>query len=44
MEKWIKPAFSVIGLEGSTEDGAGFVQRLWQEANGRFDEVAALAK
>lgn len=44
VEKWIKPAFSVIGLEGSTEDGAGFVQRLWQEANGRFDEVAALAK
>ena len=35
MEKWIKPAFSVIGLEGSTEDGAGFVQRLWQEHPGK---------
>lgn len=44
MEKWSKSAFAVIGLEGSTQDGAGFVQRLWQEANGRFSEVAALAK
>ena len=43
MERWVKPGFPVIGLEGSTEDGAGFVERLWQEANGRFAEVAALA-
>ena len=43
-EKWIRPAFAVIGLEGTTGDGEGFVQRLWQEANGRFGEVAALAK
>ena len=44
MERWIKPAFAVIGIEGSTEDGAGFVQRLWESANSRFPEVAALAK
>lgn len=44
MERWKKPAFSVIGLEGSTADGEGFVQRLWEEANRRFPEVAALAK
>lgn len=44
MEKWIKPAFSVIGMEGSTEDGPGFIQALWDRANGRFGEVAALAK
>lgn len=44
MERWVKPGFAVIGIEGSTEDGADFVQRLWQEANGRFHEVAALAK
>ena len=40
----IKPAFSVIGKEGSTEEGQGFVQRLWAEANGHFAEVAHLAK
>lgn len=44
MERWIKPGFTVIGLEGSTEDGEGFVARLWEEANRRFPEVAPLAK
>lgn len=44
MERWIKPGFAVIGMEGSTEEGEGFVQRLWERANGRFSEVAALAK
>lgn len=39
-----KPSFAVIGIEGSTNDGAGFVQRLWAEANSRFGEVAELAK
>lgn len=45
MERWIKSAFSVIGLEGccSGED-AGVVGRLWEEANRRFPEVAPLAK
>lgn len=44
MERWIKPAFAVIGMEGSTADGPGFIQALWEKANGRFGEVAALAK
>lgn len=44
MERWIKPAFAVIGMEGSTDEGAGFVARLWEVANGRFPEVAPLAK
>lgn len=44
MEHWIKPGFAVIGIEGSTKDGAGFVQHLWEKANGRFHEVEALAK
>lgn len=44
MERWIRPAFVVIGLEGSTEMGEGFVQRLWTEANRRFPEVAPLAR
>ena len=39
-----KAEFSVIGREGSTEEGDGFIQRLWSEANARFDEVAHLAK
>lgn len=39
-----KPAFSVIGKEGSTKDGDGFIARLWQAANGGFSEVASLAK
>lgn len=38
-----KEAFCVIGKAGSTNDGAGFVLRLWEDANGHFDEVASLA-
>ena len=43
LERVEKEAFAVIGLEGSTEEGAGFVQRLWAEANARFPEVEPLA-
>ena len=39
-----KSAFSVIGKEGSTAEGEGFVGRLWADANAHFDEVAHLAK
>ena len=39
-----KQAFAVIGKEGSTSEGTGFVERLWNEANGHFSEVEALAK
>lgn len=42
--KKTKAAFSVIGKEGSTLDGQGFVQRLWADANTHFGEVQALAK
>jgi len=44
MERIIKPAFAVIGIEGSTEDGPGFIAALWDEANSRFGEVSHLAK
>lgn len=44
IEKCMKEGFCVIGKEGSTNDGAGFVQALWQDANGHFDQVASLAK
>ena len=45
MIKVVKKAFVVIGKEGSTlTDGAGFIQKLWDDANGHFSEVAHLAK
>ena len=44
MKRIIKPAFVVIGKEGSTREGTGFIQRLWADANGHFDEVAHLAR
>lgn len=39
-----KEAFSVIGKEGSTNDGDGFIQRLWEDANSHFGEIQHLAK
>lgn len=44
MFKLIKEEFVVIGKEGSTLDGEGFIQKLWNDANGHFCEVAHLAK
>lgn len=44
IEKRTKHSFSVIGKEGSTLDGQGFIQKLWEDANSHFDEVQALAK
>lgn len=44
IEKCTKKSFAVIGKEGSTEDGADFIQRLWADANSHFAEVAHLAK
>lgn len=40
----IKEEFAVIGKEGSTGDGEGFIQKLWDDANNHFQEVAHLAK
>ena len=42
-EKCVKPAFSVLGKEGSTLDGPDFIARLWAEANEHFSEIAPLA-
>ncbi len=44
IKKCIKKPFTVIGKEGSTNDGPGFVQRLWADANSHFGEVAHLVK
>lgn len=44
IERIIKESFTVIGKEGSTEDGEGFIQRLWDAANSNFGEIEHLAK
>ena len=44
INKCVKESFAVIGKEGSTRDGEGFIGRLWEDANGHFSEVATLAK
>lgn len=36
IERCIKKSFTVIGKEGSTLDGAGFIQKLWEDANSRL--------
>lgn len=42
--KCIKESFSIIGKEGSTNDGKDFIQKLWADANSNFAEVSPLAK
>ena len=44
IEKRTKESFVVIGKEGSTLDGEGFIQKLWLDANSHFSEVEPLAK
>ncbi len=42
--RWEKESFVVIGKEGTTADGDGFIQRLWADANAHFDEIRLLDK
>ena len=44
MFKVIKEEFAVIVKEGSTLDCEGFIQKLWDDANSNFSEVAHLEK
>ena len=44
IEKRTKASFSIIGKEGSTSDGQGFIQKLWEDANAHFSEIQVLAK
>lgn len=44
IEKCTKESFVVIGKEGTTNDGNGFIQKLWDDANSHFNEIAHLAK
>lgn len=43
-ERFEKPSFAVIGKEGSTNDGEGFIQKLWSDANEHFSEIEPLVK
>ena len=44
VSKVVKQQFTVIGMEGSTKDGEGFIEKLWNEANSRFAEIMDLCK
>lgn len=44
IERCEKESFVVIGKEGSSLDGAGFIQKLWDDVNSHFEEVQQLAK
>ncbi len=44
IERCEKESFVVIGKEGSTLDGAGFIQKLWDDANSHFEEIQHLVK
>jgi hypothetical protein len=39
-----KDGFSVLGKEGSTRDGAGFVERLWKEADSHLNEIIRVVR
>ncbi|MCM1007219.1 MAG: GyrI-like domain-containing protein [Ruminococcus flavefaciens] len=44
IQKITKESFAVIGKEGSSSEGNGFIQRLWTEANAHVGEIQHLAK
>lgn len=39
----IMDSISIIGKEGSTKTGPGFIRDLWEDANGHFHEIENLA-
>ena len=39
IETRIKPSFSIIGKEGATTDGPGFIQALWADANAHLTDI-----
>lgn len=39
-----KESFVVIGKEGSTADGQGFIQNLWKNATENYSEIEELSK
>lgn len=43
MELWRREGFVLIGREGSTKDGPGFISRLWAQANADFAQIRPMA-
>lgn len=44
IETVLKDSFVVVGKEGSTSDGDGFIQRLWSEANAHLGKSRTWSK
>ena len=44
IKRCVKESFAVMGKMGSTLEGEGFIQRLWNDANTHFGEIQHLAK
>ncbi len=44
IKKITKKSFSVIGKEGSTIEGNGFIRKLWNETTTKKDEIISFAK
>ena len=42
IERRSLPTLTIIGREGSTKDGPGFIRKLWTDANEHFSEIAHL--
>ena len=44
IDKCKKASFVVIGKEGSTSDGEGFIQKLWDDANSHFGAIIRISQ
>ena len=44
INKCTKASFSVIGKEGSTRNGKGFILKLWKDVNEHYSEILNLVK
>jgi predicted transcriptional regulator YdeE len=44
IQRCMKESFSILGKEGSTNDGNEFIQKLWADATSHFNEVAEFTK
>ncbi len=41
--EFTRPSFCVVGFEGSSDEGAGFIKPLWEQLNARLDELEPFA-
>jgi len=44
IKNYAKESLSVIGKEGSKNDGEGFIQQLWENANRHYNEIEPFVK